>query len=413
MCISVAIWAQAGNPLAPRACARGRSRSELRAPCARVMRHSEIGAEPYELSTPLLRRHSDDSFFAVNALPSPHGDGVVHVPSAKGLFAADSEARRRKLISIKIVLYTSLWWMAAILVIVTIKKTVCAEGIYPHPFALTSFIQPMTALSAYMLSHVVYINRPQPPKFEWREVGVLLTMGTLQGMEIGLTNKALEYMTVAARTMISSTNVLFMMCTARLWGLEHLGVLRLISAAFLIGGGLLQGIGTGDSFESHSTSVGIGMQVVSMILSAQRWALAQVVLQRSAPESALGQTNKLSLLARTLPITGLVCLPLSLVFEPMAYEAGKVMQQELWLNIGTVAAALTAMLYAELQLVKRLSAVAFNVLATVHQIPIVLAGVVLQHNQVARTAAYGFACCLIGALFYAVARQCDRLRVDH
>ncbi|CAE7940724.1 unnamed protein product, partial [Symbiodinium sp. KB8] len=65
------------------------------------------------------------------------------------------------------------------------------------------------------------------------------------------------------------------------------------------------------------------------------------------------------------------------------------------------------MLYAELKLVSLLSAVAFNVLSTLHQIPIVLAGVILQHNTVSISSWAGFACCLIGALVYAIARYSD------
>merc|ERR1719382_981472 len=167
---------------------------------------------------------------------------------------------------------------------------------------------------------------------------------------------------------------------------------------------MAQGLGEQGAAQAPGTA-GLLMQVVSMFLASQRWALAQFVLQCSPPGSALAQTSKLQLLARTLPLTGLVCVPLSLAFEADAYTAEHVLQRELAFRVLAVAAALAAMLYAELKLVHLLSAVAFNVLATIHQIPIVLAGVVLQHNQVPRTSAAGFATCLLGALVYAAARH--------
>ena len=61
--------------------------------------------------------------------------------------------------------------------------------------------------------------------------------------------------------------------------------------------------------------------------------------------------------------------------EPGATTAlGAAAAPNLLSRVLMVAIGLTAMLYAELKLVSLLSAVAFNVLSTLHQIPIVLAG---------------------------------------
>lgn len=73
-----------------------------------------------------------------------------------------------------------------------------------------------------------------------------------------------------------------------------------------------------------------------------------------------------------------------------------------------VACVLVVMLYAELHLVDYLSAVAFNVLATIHQVPIVLAGVLINHDRVGMMSACGFACCLAGAFVYASARYAEK-----
>eukprot|EP00439_Symbiodinium_sp_Y106_P046894 s1377_g6.t1 len=110
---------------------------------------------------------------------------------------------------------------------------------------------------------------------------------------------------------------------------------------------------------------------------------------------------------RTLPITGVVCLVLALLFERQSFSSDVSVPAILGFRVVSIACGLTGMLYAELKLVSLLSAVAFNVLSTLHQIPIVLAGVILQHNTVSISSWAGFACCLIGALVYAIARYSD------
>jgi drug/metabolite transporter (DMT)-like permease len=293
-----------------------------------------------------------------------------------------------------------------------IKQTVATDGPFPYAFAFTSFTQPTTGLVAYFFSiTALYVPKPKvasPPTITSSELALLLALGILQGLEIGLTNSALKLLTVADRTMISSTSVLFMVLTARLWGLEQLGLLRVLSAFLMILGGVVQTQSLYQAGSGSSQLFGVLMQVVSMMLSCQRWALSQYVMQRLPPDTALGQLSKIQLLAYTLPLTGLVCIPVSLVFEPEAYSLRHLQQMSLARSVLAVAGSLVAMLYAELKLVDELSAVAFNVLSTLHQIPIVMAGIVLCHNEVSSQAAAGFGCCIAGAMVYACARRQDR-----
>lgn len=331
--------------------------------------------------------------------------------SPKALEAWESKRRRSTLrFWATVFCYISLWWTASILVILVIKTTVQPTGIYPHSFAFTSLCQPTTGLLAWLMSKVVHRTRPEAPALTRKEWQMLLALGIIQGFEIGLTNKALEYLSVASRTMVSSMSVLFMMASAWFWGLEQLGLWRLVSCVLLICGGVCQGLdqSSGTKAQLHLYAAGVGMQLVSLLCSSQRWALAQFVMQLSPPESALGQTTKLQLLAMTLPITGLVCVPFVLIQDLQAYGASQLLQPELAVRTFLVGIGLTAMLYAELKLVKRLSAVAFNVLTTVHQIPIVLVGVVFQHNHVGEMSMCGFALCIFGALVYAWARWVER-----
>merc|ERR1711920_1117274 len=132
---------------------------------------------------------------------------------------------------------------------------------------------------------------------------------------------------------------------------------------FLIGGGMIQGLDHGPQAQGEVHAIGVLMQFASMLCSSQRWALMQFVL-----------------------------LPLVHVLEPDALKPDNLLQAELLIHVFIIAAALTLMVYSEVQLVQLLSAVAFNVLAAIHQIPLVLVGVLLQHDHVSQTAACGFRC---------------------
>eukprot|EP00933_Yihiella_yeosuensis_P033930 TRINITY_DN27522_c0_g1_i1.p1 TRINITY_DN27522_c0_g1~~TRINITY_DN27522_c0_g1_i1.p1 ORF type:complete len:365 (+),score=60.29 TRINITY_DN27522_c0_g1_i1:237-1331(+) len=314
---------------------------------------------------------------------------------------------------LSVFLCTTLWWASAVCVILEIKWTV--STIFPYPFTMTALVQPVTGLLAWVVSLCLDRNRhrdkPPVPALQRKEIFQLLAIGSIQGFEIALTNKALGFLGVATRTMVSSTGVLFMMLTAFAWGLEKLGCLRMLSAAAMITGGCLQGVEQRQRGQP-SEWIGILMQLVSMILSAQRWVLAQFVMQFSSPESALGRMSKLSLLARVLPVTGVVSVLLAAVFEPEAFQLEEISQKAVLLRTLAVSVGLVGMLFAELKLVGMLSAVAFNVLSTVHQIPIVAAGVVLQHEEVGFASTCGFVFCLLGALLYACARQADKQALE-
>lgn len=314
----------------------------------------------------------------------------------------------------------TLWWTSAIVVVLLMKRTV-RPGAYPFAFAFTSLTQPCTGAVALLCARLARHRQAGPPlpACSRLEVAKLCAIGLIMGVETALTNKALQFLTVAARTMINSTNVLFMMATAWLCGLERFGWLRAASALTLILGGLVQGMQPSDAAGGGSLQfAGVIMQAASILCSSVRWALVQFVLQRSAPESALGQMSKLDILARVLPVTGVSCVFLACCFEPGAYSLDKMVAAEIFLPLLGIACALAAMLSMELALVKSLSAVAFLVLSTVHQIPIVLAGVEFRHEHVGMWSGGGFGICIVGALLYAAARgkearQSQRTEVDN
>eukprot|EP00434_Breviolum_minutum_P001185 symbB.v1.2.001037.t1/scaffold56.1/size371842/8 len=331
----------------------------------------------------MLKRTWDAAVQSVEALsprkvqpyPSPGGYLRLTSEDSEELEAAASarptwnaaEAARWQVAntSFQVFVFTSMWWCSAILVILQIKEArfgadnvvdnVVVAELFPFPFALTAMIQPATAACAFLLAKMVHSKRAAPPP--------------------------LQYLSVAGRTMISSMSVLFMMCTARLWGLERLGALRLCSSAFMRLGWILGGLAQCENPHLPGENwFGILMQLTSMC------KLASLIPSNEQMATFVWDTNEF----------------LSATTALQAAVAPSLLARVLMVAVG-----LTAMLYSELKLVSLLSAVAFNVLSTLHQIPIVLAGVVFQHNTVSQSSVAGFTCCIFGALVYALARYND------
>jgi len=303
----------------------------------------------------------------------------------------------------KAIILTLVWFITSVVNVVVIKETTKPTGIFPHGFAFTALVQPTTGLFAWLLFKFQQCGhgKPAPASLTRRDWVKVTLFGVIQGCEIGLTNKASEYLTVAGRTEINAFSVLFIMLSARFWGLEPLCWRRLLCLAVLILGGLVQSPGHGgDAKPTSSQVLGALLQVTSMVLSSQRWCLAQMMLSNI--------TSKLHFLSKVLPITGLVCVPLALAFEPDAWNQELLLQPALLVRVLFVAGTLSAMLFAELTLVELLSAVSLYVLGIFHQIPLIVFGVVLNHDTVSPPAILGFALCIMGSLIYRWARLTDR-----
>lgn len=313
----------------------------------------------------------------------------------------------------KVIALNLLWTVASSSVVIIMKRVVSKvdgeEALFPYSFSFTSMNQPVAGLLAFCLSKLV-LDRDKPPlpKLTWGEFAKWVGYAFMAGLEIGLGNKAMQFLDVSAAQMLKSLSVLFVMLSAFCWGMEALGLLRILSAMLLVAGAAMQTAGqtSGEQTEEfRNWAIGAGMIIFSLILSGQRWVLAQWIFRVERRKgSALGQMSKAQLLARVLPVTAFVTLPLAAIFETEAFVDDALLDIWLYLDVFMVAAGIAALLYAEFNLVHRLSAVGFNVNAAIHQIPIVFSGVIINHNDISRNALFGFSLCLAGALVYTAAR---------
>ena len=212
------------------------------------------------------------------------------------------------------------WWSISAAVTIVMKQTVGSNGSYQFPFALTA----MTNGVCGWISVVTYRSRrakhARRNVLRWLDFAKLMGLGVLQGIEIGMSNKSLEYLSVSTRTILSSLSVFFMMMSANLWGLEELDRLRICSAGFQILGGMLHAYGASHGADTleHAVSIqitGMLLQLFTLLLSSQRWVMLQFIMQKSKL-----QLNKVELAAFIMPVTSLVCLVLAAIFEQDAFN---------------------------------------------------------------------------------------------
>jgi drug/metabolite transporter (DMT)-like permease len=319
------------------------------------------------------------------------------------------------------------WWACAVLITLTLKSILGSPSghaaLFPFPFALTALSNCSAGIMAYTLDMVLrlcFFSQDSKNEHE-AEIGVvpgalrqslrsdeiwkLVGVGAMQGFEIGCFNKALAFISVSRRTMLVSINLLFVTSVAVPCGLEQLSWRKFIAILLLITGGLLQALSTWNHRNDSSTSTfaiqGSMLALFAMLLGGFRWAVMQCFLKRGDADSHLRHISKLQMVWRVSPSFAATCALFALIFEPLAWSK---LDSEVLLTSGSVGLLVAILMASEFMLVQLTSAVALNVAASLHNIPVALAGVIFFHDQIHMKAGIGFCAGLLGAMVYTLDR---------
>eukprot|EP00811_Abedinium_folium_P000873 NODE_10801_length_1328_cov_5.473772.p1 GENE.NODE_10801_length_1328_cov_5.473772~~NODE_10801_length_1328_cov_5.473772.p1 ORF type:complete len:392 (+),score=118.52 NODE_10801_length_1328_cov_5.473772:60-1235(+) len=324
--------------------------------------------------------------------------------------------------SLQLVLLVALWWSGSCVVTYLMKRTVGSArpqpepAFFPYPLGLTAATNLTTALICLVVTRV---GGEAVPNLASNDRAKLAVLGAFQGVELALNNLALKQLPVSSRAMITSASVLITMTTARCWGVERLTKLRAISATLLACGGLLQALDAHSHSGAHAVQASIAptevpvagalLHVGAMAVASQRAAGTQLLMQWSPPNSGIARLSKVQFAYLTLPYAALVLIAAAGCHEDVRLELSLAAEQrqELLPIVFAIAAGITMLTYAELALIHLTSAVALHVLATLHQIPVLIMGLVLFHERVGSRSVMGFGSCLVGGVLYAVARWND------
>ena len=207
------------------------------------------------------------------------GRPAGHTPTADGVAADDRSADddehspRRKLVKCSLL---TLAWFGLSTCLALFNKALFGQrkGGFPAPLLLTSVQFLMQYLiAAATLRFVLPQMRPRRP-IPW---GVYLRqvapVGVVMGMDIGLSNLSLVYVTVSFYTLAKTSSILFLLAFAFWLRLEPVS-LRLTAAALTLTLGevlTVQG-------ETQFNALGFFLVIAAAACSGLRWVLSQRVL---------------------------------------------------------------------------------------------------------------------------------------
>lgn len=334
---------------------------------------------------------------------------------------------------LQVALLAVAWWSAAVVVTCGIKRYVSSvngqPALFPWPFLFTALINLFVALWSSVCgacySHAAAGRRAElaaaRPRLKGAEAGILILIGSFQGLELAMVNKSYAYLSVSNNRMIMACCVVLQLFAAVAWGLETITCQKWVAAAMLVAGGVSHGMdctspssavlalvcGPHPPDPSGSTSdtvLGWLLVVGSVLLSCNRWAATQYIFQRMPPESALMRLTKAQQLPYMAGGTTLAGLLLSRVFEPGAAEDLMGAPGSILLAAAGVAVFVLIVILSELLIVSITAATIMVILAVVHNFPITLAGVLLFNDRVYRNQWIGLLLCTVGAAIYFEAR---------
>ncbi|KAK8380317.1 hypothetical protein O3P69_016728 [Scylla paramamosain] len=159
----------------------------------------------------------------------------------------------------------------------------------------------VTGIPRVMLSWDVY----------WRKV---LPPGAAAGLDIGLSQWSLEFITVALYTMSKSTALLFILAFAIIFKLEEMRC-TVVVLVVLIAGGLFLFTYKYTQFNLF----GFILVITASLLSGLRWTLSQLVMQKSE----LALSNPIDMVYHIQPWMTVALLPLAVVMEGTAIAASE------------------------------------------------------------------------------------------
>jgi len=289
------------------------------------------------------------------------------------------------------------WWTAAACIVILFKGLY--KGVFPYPFASTLLTNSGVFVMCGILTLVKRrMEKKTYPKLEMRHHMYICAFGAMQGLEIGFINMALADSALSVRTMVMSTNTMFMLFSAQCWGLPpKLTKWRLMCMLLFVAGGCSQGLSA--AYNKHQGEThpvrGFFIQITAMTISAQRWALIQWSLQEGSP---IKQRSKVELTARMVPPGAAVLVFMVGIGEP---EALSKISMGILQKCVLLSALIAILIVSELRCVQLTSAVTFFVCGVVHNIPIVLCGVWFFGETLHALALFGFFLCICGTFWYA------------
>ncbi|XP_040567610.1 LOW QUALITY PROTEIN: solute carrier family 35 member C2 [Lepeophtheirus salmonis] len=279
---------------------------------------------------------------------------------------------------------------------------------YPYPLTIVMLHLVIKFLLAWTLRLSLGKYR-QNVVLEWRKyVSQLSVIGCTSALDIGLSNWALEFVTISLYTITKTTSTPFILLFALLFNLERKSW-ALILTVFIIFSGLFL-----FSYESTSFNlIGFTMALSASLLSGIRWTYTQLVMQK---RSDLGLTNPLDMIYHVQPMMILTLIVFSILFEGETiatsvhgfrfHSFSDVSATLFYIGMGGLLAFF--MEISEYFVVYSYSSLTLAITGVVKDIVLILSGISIYHDNITLIKGIGILICLGGILIHVTRKQLQK-----
>ena len=319
--------------------------------------------------------------------------------------------RETKWLYIKCFVLATLWFtLSASLALY--NKAIFSKRGFPAPLLYTScqfFMQWVLATAAVSVS--VFFNeedqrfvtrgRPTMPRDSW--IKTILPVGFFMGLDIGLSNISLVYITVSFYTLTKTTSLIFTLFISFITGMEKFSW-TLTAIVFTV----MLGEGAAVIGETQFNALGFLICLSAAAVSAVRWVIAQKVMH-SASSNKYGLHHPVILLYHAMPVMTVVTFSFSCMHEQW-------WKKEMWVEIWNMkttfdylesfmtvfCGALMAfgMTLSEFELLKTTSAITVMIIGTAKDLITIGASVIIYGDVLDAYNVCGLFLCLMGIVGY-------------
>ncbi|XP_018008369.1 solute carrier family 35 member C2-like isoform X2 [Hyalella azteca] len=223
----------------------------------------------------------------------------------------------------------------------------------------------------------------------------VLPAGAAAGLDIGLSQWSLEFITVTLYTMSKSTALLFILFFAILFKLEEMRW-SIVVLVILIAGGLLMFTYKYTQFNLF----GFTLVMTASLLSGLRWTLSQILMQKSE----LGLSHPVDLVYHVQPWMALSLLPLAAAMEGTGLAGSEVgfnfkdieMAALMWCRVLLGAFIAFCMEISEYYVVSCTSSLTFSISGVAKEIATLTLAVYYYHEHLSLINKAGLLLCVLG-----------------
>ncbi|KAH7722047.1 Protein Y47G6A.7 b [Aphelenchoides avenae] len=247
-------------------------------------------------------------------------------------------------------------------------------------------------------------RRPRVPIRE--QLRWLMPIGVCASLDIGLSNWALEYVTVSLYTMAKSSSILFIVGFSLLLKLERWRTSLGVGATFIAAGLFLF------TWRSSQLDVrGLVLVELAALCTGIRWTVSQLVMQGEDQPSSPGH-HPLDMVCHVQPWMFAAIVPMVLAVEgpELTFRTVTHFQNEfqpavilLFIFIGGVLAFLMEM--SEYLLLVNTSGITLNILGIVKEVITLLLAHHLHGDRLSRINLFGLVLCITGMLIHGAAKH--------